>query len=75
MGIIGFERPCFSTKLLNLSEGLRRFGLNPRDWQVRETTNGVLMIQHLHEPELTLQGQAYTQGHTWDWQEISLSAV
>lgn len=65
----------FSEKLQNLSDGLRLFGLNPRDWQIKESTEGILKIHHLRDPELTLHGAAYSKGHAWDWQEITLPAI
>ncbi len=65
----------FSNKIQNLNAGLKFFGLNPRDWQVKERSDGLLMIHHLRDPELMMQGQAYSKGQSWDWREISIAAV
>ena len=75
MGMINFSSGPLTNKLQNLREGLKRFGLDPRDWELNEAANGMLVIQHVGDPKLLMLGQAFTQGHSWDWQEISLAAV
>jgi len=64
-----------SIKIQSLQNRLQHFGLDPKDWQVRESIEGTLTIQHLEDPEVALQGHAYSQGHTWDWQEIRWAAI
>ena len=65
----------FLGKIQSLQYGLRFFGLDPQDWQIKENCSGFYTIHHLNDPELTFQGQAYSHGQSWDWQEIKLAAI
>jgi hypothetical protein len=58
-----------------LNSKLKGFGLNPREWQISEVFNGIIIIQNIFENEMTLLGRATFNQHTWDWENIQFVEI
>lgn len=62
-------------KSLILTQKLKAFGLDPRDWLVSEMPDGLIIIQNVFENEVTLLGRAIFKRATWEWNDIQLAEV
>ena len=58
-----------------LKQRLKTFGLNPKEWQILELPNGILVVQNIFENELTLLGRATVKKMGWEWKEIQFAEI
>lgn len=48
---------------------LRKFGLNPDDWTLKNINGSFIEIQHIDDPEFQMKGQI--QNLDWSWLEFT----
>jgi hypothetical protein len=58
-----------------LTQKLKTYGLDPRDWFISELPNGLIVIQNILEKDTTFLGRADFNKTTWDWKDIQLAEI
>jgi hypothetical protein len=62
-----------------LRDGLRSFGLDPREWKLQEKEGNQMLIHHIQEEELQMLGTAYATdskvSSSWYWSEIHIGGL
>jgi hypothetical protein len=56
-----------------LQKELKKFGLNPREWAIQQTTiNDLFYIQHINDNQFCFVGKLNTKpnGNTWEYIEL-----
>lgn len=63
-----------STHVLFLQNNLKKFGLNPADWKIRQLREKKYKIANIHDGQFYFLGEAKSSGGIPSWNHIILAS-